>query len=90
MRLADEAVCIGGAAAAESYLNVDNILDAIEKTNSGAVHPGYGFLSERADFAEAIDKKGCRFVGPPPGAIRSLGDKISAKDIAIKVIRSKA
>ena len=81
-RMADEAVCIGPAAAAESYLNVDALLAAIAETGAEAVHPGYGFLSESAAFAEALAAAGIAFIGPPPGAIASMGDKLAARRIA--------
>jgi acetyl-CoA carboxylase biotin carboxylase subunit len=77
--LADEAVCIGAAPAAASYLNIDALLDAARRTGADAVHPGYGFLSERADFAEACAVAGLVFIGPPPAAIRAMGDKALAK-----------
>ncbi|NQW01559.1 MAG: acetyl-CoA carboxylase biotin carboxylase subunit [Rhodospirillales bacterium] len=81
VRKADEAVCIGPAAAAESYLNSAAILDAAKKTGAEAIHPGYGFLAENADFAEAVGKAGLIFVGPPAQAIRSMGAKDNAKAI---------
>ena len=77
--LADEAVCIGAAPAAASYLNVEALLDAARRTGADAVHPGYGFLSERADFAEACAAAGLVFIGPPAAAIRAMGDKALAK-----------
>ncbi len=85
MRLADEAYALGGHTAAESYLNTEAILDAIEKSGADAVHPGYGFFSENADFARAITERGVTFIGPPPAAIEIMGDKISARDAAEKV-----
>jgi len=84
-RLADRAVCIGPARAAESYLNVPAILAAALGTKCDAVHPGYGFLAENAAFAEACAEHGLRFVGPPPEAIRLMGDKLRAREIAAKV-----
>ncbi|MBD3771715.1 MAG: ATP-grasp domain-containing protein [Rhodobacterales bacterium] len=82
VREADEAVHIGPAPAAESYLKVDAILAAAKATGADAIHPGYGFLSENADFAEAVVKAGLIWVGPPPAAIRSMGPKDEAKRIA--------
>ena len=72
VRQADEAFYIGGAPAAESYLVIDKILDAIQQTGAEAVHPGYGFLSENKAFAEALDKAGVAFIGPPAGAIETI------------------
>ena len=77
--LADEAVRIGEAPAARSYLSIEAILGAVRATGADAVHPGYGFLSERADFAEACAAAGLVFIGPPPAAIRAMGDKAGAK-----------
>ncbi len=77
--MADQAVCIGAPPAAESYLNIEAILDAARRTGADAVHPGYGFLSERADFAEACAGAGLVFIGPPAAAIRAMGDKALAK-----------
>ena len=82
MRMADEAVAIGPPAATESYLNVDALLAAIAETGAEAVHPGYGFLSESAAFAEALAKAGAAFIGPPAGAIAAMGDKLAARRIA--------
>ncbi|WP_372525770.1 biotin carboxylase N-terminal domain-containing protein [Nioella sp.] len=79
---ADHAVCIGGAAPSESYLNVGAILDAARRTGAGAVHPGYGFLSENAGFAGAVQAAGLVFIGPEPGAIAMMGSKIEAKSAA--------
>ena len=79
VQLADEAVRIGPPPAAESYLNIDALLTAARATGADAVHPGYGFLSERAEFAEACAAQGLVFIGPPPAAIRAMGDKAAAK-----------
>ena len=78
VRLADESVCIGPAAAAHSYLNRASVISAAEVTAANAIHPGYGFLSENADFAEQVEQSGFIFVGPKPETIRVMGDKISA------------
>src|SRR5204862_484559 len=72
VRLADEAVAIGPPPARESYLRADKIVDAIKRTGADAVHPGYGFLSENAGFAEAVAAAGATFIGPPPAAIRAM------------------
>ncbi|MEQ8840636.1 MAG: acetyl-CoA carboxylase biotin carboxylase subunit [Acidimicrobiales bacterium] len=85
VRLADEAFALGGQTAAESYLDTEAILDAIEKSGADAVHPGYGFFSENADFARAITDRGIAFIGPGPAAIEVMGDKISAREAAEKV-----
>ena len=79
VRLADESVCIGPASARESYLNVANILSAATLTGAEAIHPGYGFLSENARFAEMVEAHGFTFIGPSPEHIRMMGDKIAAK-----------
>lgn len=76
--LADETVCIGPPASAESYLNMPAIISAAEVTDSAAIHPGYGFLSENADFAERVSDSGFIFIGPPPHVIRMMGDKVEA------------
>ena len=78
VRLADESVCIGPAASADSYLNVPALISAAEVTDSVAIHPGYGFLSENADFAERVENSGFIFIGPKPDTIRLMGDKITA------------
>jgi acetyl-CoA carboxylase biotin carboxylase subunit len=82
--LAEEAVCIGPAASAQSYLNMPAIISAAEVTDAQAIHPGYGFLSENADFAERVEKSGFVFIGPTPESIRTMGDKVSAKQAMIK------
>ena len=82
VRMADEAVHIGPSPSAQSYIVIDKIIDAIRKTGADAVHPGYGFLSENASFAEALEKEGVAFVGPPVGAIQAMGDKITSKKLA--------
>ncbi len=84
VRFADEAVCIGPAASSESYLSIPKIMAAVEITNADAVHPGYGFLSENADFAEVCAEYGIKFIGPTPDMIRKMGDKITAKETMIK------
>ncbi|MFZ3344960.1 biotin carboxylase N-terminal domain-containing protein, partial [Mycobacterium sp.] len=76
---ADLAVAIGPAPARDSYLNVSTVVDAAVRTGAQAVHPGYGFLSENADFAAALASAGVTFIGPPVGAIQTMGDKIAAK-----------
>ena len=81
-RMADERVPIGPAPAAESYLVIERIVDACRRTGAEAVHPGYGFLSERAAFARALEAAGVVFIGPPPGAIEAMGDKIESKRLA--------
>jgi acetyl-CoA carboxylase biotin carboxylase subunit len=84
VRLADESVCIGPAPSSESYLNVPAIISAAEVTDAGAIHPGYGFLSENADFAERVEQSGFVFIGPRAETIRQMGDKVSAKQTMIK------
>jgi acetyl-CoA carboxylase biotin carboxylase subunit len=84
VKFADEAVCIGKPAGAESYLNVPNIIAAAEITNADAIHPGYGFLAENAKFAEICGQNGIKFIGPTPDQIRSMGDKVTAKETMIK------
>ena len=78
VRLADEAVCIGPAASSQSYLNIPAIISAAEITNADAIHPGYGFLAENADFAEQVERSGFVFIGPTADTIRLMGDKVSA------------
>jgi len=84
VKLAEEAVCIGPAASSLSYLNMPAIISAAEVTDAQAIHPGYGFLSENADFAERVEKSGFVFIGPTPESIRIMGDKVSAKQAMIK------
>jgi acetyl-CoA carboxylase biotin carboxylase subunit len=84
IKLADEAVCIGPAPSALSYLNMPAIISAAEVTDAEAIHPGYGFLSENAGFAERVEKSGFQFIGPSPESIRIMGDKVSAKQTMIK------
>jgi acetyl-CoA carboxylase, biotin carboxylase subunit len=83
VRFADEAVCIGPPASAKSYLNVAQIMAAVELTNADAIHPGYGFLAENADFAQICQDYGVKFIGPRPEHIRKMGDKITAKETMI-------
>lgn len=82
VRMADEAVAIGPAPSSESYLRMDKILDAAKRTGAEAIHPGYGFLSENADFAQACEDSGIVFIGPPPEAIRKMGSKTAARKLA--------
>ena len=84
VKLADESVCIGPAASPLSYLNMPAIISAAEVTGAEAIHPGYGFLAENADFAERVEKSGFVFIGPKPESIRSMGDKVRAKQEMIK------
>jgi acetyl-CoA carboxylase, biotin carboxylase subunit len=84
VKLADEAVCIGPAASAQSYLNMPAIISTAEVTDAEAIHPGYGFLSENADFAERVERSGFVFIGPTPESIRIMGDKVAAKQAMIK------
>jgi acetyl-CoA carboxylase biotin carboxylase subunit len=84
VRLADESVCIGPPKSADSYLNVPALISAMELTDADAVHPGYGFLSENADFAEQVEKCGFIFIGPSAETIRAMGDKVSAIEVMIK------
>ena len=84
VRLADEAFALGGQTSAESYLVFDKILDAAAKSGANAIHPGYGFLSENADFAQAVLDAGLIWIGPSPQSIRALGDKVNARHIAAK------
>jgi propionyl-CoA carboxylase alpha chain len=82
VKMADEKVHIGPPPAAQSYIVIEKIIDAVKKTGAEAVHPGYGFLSERAAFAQALDEAGVAFIGPPVGAIEAMGDKITSKKLA--------
>ncbi|MDO4723924.1 MAG: acetyl-CoA carboxylase biotin carboxylase subunit [Comamonadaceae bacterium] len=84
VRLADEAICIGPAPASQSYLQMPAIISAAEVSDAQAIHPGYGFLSENADFAERVEKSGFTFIGPTAESIRIMGDKVSAKQAMIK------
>jgi len=83
VRFADEAVCIGKAQSADSYLNIPHIMAAAEITNADAIHPGYGFLAENANFSEICAQYGIKFIGPTPEMIRKMGDKITAKETMI-------
>ena len=82
VKLADEAICIGPAHVAGSYLNQSAVIAACKTTGTQAVHPGYGFLSENASFADALSMQGIVFIGPQPRAIEAMGDKITAKRLA--------
>lgn len=79
--MADEARCIGAASSAESYLRIDHVLTAAKATGAHAIHPGYGFLSENAEFADAVRNNGMSFIGPPASAIRAMGSKDAAKEL---------
>ncbi len=84
VKYADEAVCLGPPASSESYLLGDKIIEACKMLNVDGIHPGYGFLSENADFAEKVEKAGITFIGPSAHSMRIMGDKLSAKDAANK------
>src|SRR4051812_21836478 len=84
VEMADTAIAIGPAPAVESYLSIEKIVDACKRSGAEAVHPGYGFLSERADLARALAGEGITFIGPHPDAIAAMGDKIAAKRAAAK------
>src|SRR5882672_978730 len=83
VRLADESVCIGPPPSAQSYLNIPAIIAACEITGAEAIHPGYGFLSENAKFADIVKEHGITFIGPTPDHIRMMGDKITAKQAVV-------
>ena len=83
VRMADAAVCVGPPPSAESYLDIEAVVEAARATGADAVHPGFGFLSENADFVEALSGAGITFIGPPSGAIRAMGDKIESRRIAL-------
>ena len=82
VQMADEAVHVGGAASADSYLQGQRIIDAALRAGAQAIHPGFGFLSENAEFCEAVQAAGLAWIGPPTGAIQSMGDKIESKRLA--------
>ncbi len=85
VKIADEAICVGAGTNTDSYLNLANVLMACQISGAEAVHPGYGYFSERASFAIALESLGITFIGPPSEAIESMGDKASAKAAAIAV-----
>ena len=80
---ADETVCVGPAPSSESYLVIEKVIGAAKSTGADAIHPGYGFLSENAEFAEAVEASGIAFIGPKPSSIRTMGDKLSAKEAVL-------
>lgn len=84
VKIADEAICVGAGSNGDSYLNLANVLMACQISGAEAVHPGYGYFSERANFAAALESLGLKFIGPPPAAIEAMGDKASAKKAAIE------
>ncbi|MDK3158474.1 biotin carboxylase N-terminal domain-containing protein [Kamptonema cortianum] len=84
VKLADESIRIGAPEPSASYLDMDRVIQAAKESGADAIHPGYGFLSERAEFAELCEKNGITFIGPSAGAMRLLGAKIDAKQLAVK------
>jgi len=87
VRMSDEAYCIGPALSTESYLNIPAIIEAAKKSGAEAIHPGYGFLAENAEFARAVSEAGLTFIGPTPAAMEVMGSKTSARRAAIKPAR---
>lgn len=86
VQLADEAICIGGAKSVDSYLNINNVLSAAIATGSNAIHPGYGFLSENAEFAEMVEDVGIKFIGPSVEILKTMGNKTAARNTAKKYL----